>query len=1041
MQLQVLLGKIKAPPKSINEKLQFEKILSEDEIQEIENRDHDINLGTKGPNEVFIFKTHFRNPLGKKSDEFILVYRIVGVDNSSYALHVGAKRSEIDEELIYDNDNNIFYDRFSFKKDGKGDYTNKIDYDIDAAPIGYIHPGNYYIKISTRDESHTMSYLNDSLFKVVILPSSLSMKDFIAMANELIDIRTDIAVAPMGKQGFYVEKNIESLLNDLKRVGKYLKRINSNPKYKIVEQRKKIAKEKIKKFDEKTIRQLCMNSGKETIEQRIRCESNDIYENRIIFFVIVEIFKKIKKNIIRNAYSNKRLLNCLIKEQQQFFADSSVKIAEIVKFLGIPLQLDNKGFSSSNLSKQIKQIKSTTHDYFVRKCHDVKEGKKSLFRIALGKSNKFMNGRNFDESKSIFFLTENQGDITLNFYKHNVLTKKSSECFQNFKVSKCTFVLKMRNHYEYSWLFSVIENLKKPHCFIVDFWGEYKIDSQNETIIATVYGFESISEYKLTANTLPIDNIKPFIEVLYSDSFEKLNLIEMENKRYEKKIVFQRSTGELWDNVKFEKLKKINLLIKSILKLNIFSNLKVRKETWKSTQIFTNDKNYSSVVKILKKIDEDFGITEEVTANEIVIRKADELYEFWILIKMLKILTEEMGWKLKTVTFGYESISGERIDLKKIIRRFFLPSRPFLKSKNCKSSEALKFCLVHSLRENENENVLLEIRYNDCFKAIYNESPGSSTLFTDLRPDYCFDFAIVDQFDMIKTDNKKKPCKKRIFLDAKYRNYKEQGKFQYYTDINDIALVKYIERFSVDVSGEGIKKDILDEIKENEPAAAFIIHSDYNQRFVDFGGSICSEFAQFIKDKYDDYKVWLNTKSGEVNNKNIRNYRYPKFKEYPVFHVFKNIFWSKKIDAMPSKNVRSILGVDDVLDVNHLFGGFFMVPSNVDHFRTFMLMIMEYFFKETELTNGKHLYDCCWQCTGDGNIEKRKILLNSGYHKYHLQCDCGAFWVINHCDIQGHLLIKHKENNYHKFEKDPWYVYCPQCNYWERISQRKNEHF
>lgn len=212
---------------------------------------------------------------------------------------------------------------------------------------------------------------------------------------------------------------------------------------------------------------------------------------------------------------------------------------------------------------------------------------------------------------------------------------------------------------------------------------------------------------------------------------------------------------------------RILKLLNKCLSLSIFDEVENRNEKWRMTQIFTNDANYHRAYLKLKELDEIFDFSFDADEKSFPSEKMYQIYEWWILAKIIEFLVMKMKWR----TDG---------KFAETLRQLF---------NNAKNINNAPIHLTH-----ENSKMEMEIFYNTEIKESLKVGK------CHLRPDYLF---------RVTAGKTTKFC----ILDAKYRNYEQQGKkFGFYKDLRGVCLKKYIQ---------SIKKSTGKEI-----SMSFIVHSD-----------------------------------------------------------------------------------------------------------------------------------------------------------------------------------------------------------------------
>ena len=216
---------------------------------------------------------------------------------------------------------------------------------------------------------------------------------------------------------------------------------------------------------------------------------------------------------------------------------------------------------------------------------------------------------------------------------------------------------------------------------------------------------------------------------------------------------------------------KILEMLNKCLTLSVFDGVENCNEKWRMTQIFTNDANYRRAYLKLKELDEIFDFSFDADEKSFPAAKMFQIYEWWILAKIIEFLVVKLQFKV-------ENSPDNPVE---ILSRLF---------SRIESTQNATIRLTH-----ENSKMEMEIFYNTEIKD--SLKVGNCIL----RPDYLFKV----------TDDK---TTKFFILDAKYRNYEQQG-YNYWKekDLRGVCLEKYIQK---------IKRYTGKEI-----SMSFIVHSDW----------------------------------------------------------------------------------------------------------------------------------------------------------------------------------------------------------------------
>lgn len=306
----------------------------------------------------------------------------------------------------------------------------------------------------------------------------------------------------------------------------------------------------------------------------------------------------------------------------------------------------------------------------------------------------------------------------------------------------------------------------------------------------------NIFENRLLKNKL--SRLKNFIEVqtlqqkIRAESLQQNILAQIYQTRKlnaENKSLAENMRQNLYSQL--QKVTKIldasaNKILKTLnacLNLKVFSDADNKNENWRMTQIFTNDENYRRAYQKLKELDEFLDFSFDADEKFFPAEKMYQIYEWWTLAKILEFLVIKLNWQCDET-----------------------PVKIFGDIENLQNT---KIFLTH-------ENLTMEIFYN----TEINES--LQTTNCNLRPDFLFKVTAGD-------------TEKIFILDAKYRNYKQQGfKFWLEKDLYGVCYEKYIREIE-NFTGKKI-------------SASFIVHSDKTSdaekflgKYVVFNGNLLFE--------------------------------------------------------------------------------------------------------------------------------------------------------------------------------------------------------
>jgi hypothetical protein len=240
--------------------------------------------------------------------------------------------------------------------------------------------------------------------------------------------------------------------------------------------------------------------------------------------------------------------------------------------------------------------------------------------------------------------------------------------------------------------------------------------------------------------------------------------------------------------------------IGALLNLNLFRQLSNsdKMQTWKLTQIFSNDKNYSVLWRVLRRLDNKIEYTSECgidnNYDDFIVKKADRLYEYWTLFRTLSFLVNDQKWLIKRI-YKSENIYIEGEDL--LLRAL---KEYFSGGKDDTEGDGVAFELTHKI--DGGSEVPRHLKMNLTF----NKKIGRK------KPDF--------GFEITEYAGEQPGESHWFFLDTKYRNYSEMNHSWWYRDLSETALGKYL---------------FLCNEFDDQTMASFILHTD-KQRADYFGG-------------------------------------------------------------------------------------------------------------------------------------------------------------------------------------------------------------
>ncbi|MRG27753.1 nuclease domain-containing protein [Laceyella tengchongensis] len=397
-----------------------------------------------------------------------------------------------------------------------------------------------------------------------------------------------------------------------------------------------------------------------------------------------------------------------------------------------------------------------------------------------------------------------------------------------------------------------------------------------------------------------------------SDSLTGLNPSQAFRKMQVKRDAFEEV---LAGNIEEKKNHAKSLADSLLAKIDLLLQLPFLKATSEMvepivvSQLFIHDPFYSMIWNQLQEVYE-YVVVYELRDQAVSVHDIPKIYELWCYFKMIEILIREFGFELK----DEDELIGE------INRRFVQGT--FL--------DELSVELKHPVCK-----IKIQFSYNKKVAGFNRKG-----LPDYLTPDFTFEIQLVNDTQ----------SKTRVYVDAKFRDYHNQGYNKWKKDIIETAIKKYL----------------LNTTGTDQGDISFIVHSDetVGKKFEEEEGIAYSGY-------YDD---------------EIRNTRF--------------------IQELKSRDYFDHLG--------HRFGSFHLRPNSTESFKRWFRMLMEYHLGLIEIcwscgetssdkivkeksTIGVGTYYRCLSCRDfwvKSHCERNKHLLIKHFKNYHKESNLNEPWNV-----------------------------------------------
>ena len=696
----------------------------------------------------------------------------------------------------------------------KNQYAFEYESEPDTAVLGYVNTG--YTEIACFKKGNTEPKIKSYL---KVLPSSMTEIAYVRMINDILAVHRTLLESSKGKQSISLQKSwYNSLLeieNRLVKLEISFNQIEKNFYKRLTLIKFNINKHNIKKFNDKLLIQFATQPSKQKYKADKLLEDHNIYEHRVFLWALKELAKFIERTTtaIQDTILFEQKKNEF--EKSQIFSLFNLRSMKDLESLIDSLNVMSKDVIFDKLIK----CKNDKEEY--NEADPIVEGEVIFKNLIVYESEYFSDynmsyycsrgfiGNTF--TTTYFCCDENQGktnEFLLEFMSNNA--QRQELLYRELSKIK----VEIRNY-------SPIIKKGKTISLI----GKYCSQNTNGHVKYLFYEIESIyvnNELKREAPfSEAIDHLKRvyceqykpetdlFLKIEDADTLELLGKeLGAERKRFNS-LDEQFGIYNSYGSYKKALINKISDLMRRYSFLCHITP--TGNETWVPTLKFVNDPNYKAAYDIFHELNESYHFAEMNSRYSIIHQKANDLYEYWIFIKILEVLIIKQKWKLIKIN-----------DVKDVNKEISFIVSAVLSKQNNK----LQNCsLVFEHEIGNGKKAVLSFLYN---KDIFFEEPIDGT--KSLRPDYHFILEYENEAGRLE--------KKHFCLDAKYRNYNEQ-KGIWTKDINKVCIDNYLIKLRKDLRNKSSRVDNLNTRKDVEEdfIAAFIIHCD-NNSYAYWGGNL-----------------------------------------------------------------------------------------------------------------------------------------------------------------------------------------------------------
>lgn len=662
-----------------------------------------------------------------------------------------------------------------------------------------------------------------------VLPSSIDYEDYIEMINDLISIREDIVISDGSKVGIgnHWERKKDNYNECVGKIYNHIMQIDKNPKSKLSMDSIKMPYNKIKNIKPKTIIEKSLYPYKDKYFTTAGKEDFNIYENQMIKYSLIQIKDKIekyKKSYLKNIQYNKYHLEDIGQNISQIFnedIENKLIYLEDKKYenlIKIKNMLDSNRKDILGDNKDYIRIKFELDSYLGLLSIDSDINIVITFDEKLSEYKLDFQSNYYDDGNYNNLYDFETGKKNYKYvHKNDVISR-----WAKFETRKINLTYKSRDIRNIKFLYDQLSNRELNHINfdIIAKRQNYinpdplvrpeSINNDNKKKSILIECVKIISINGQSVPNYSHEQLEIFIEsnvigLNSVDIYEKIGFI----KSLQYKLERSKEQEQIFIN---DKSLDITLeKIDTLLSLDFIKNIKYKRDILKPTQIFINDFSYNKVFRELKGLNKKVRFLDNISPEMLFLKTTSNIYEYWCLFKIVDVLINDLAWKI-----------NNKKDVLKSIDKLLKYNSNF--DKPC-----VMINLEHKL--NNGDTLHLDLIYEG--KIYYNDSQYKT-------PDFQFRFRLDDKYTTWFGESKE--LEKTVYLDAKYRNYEEQGYKEFLNDINHVSIDKYYTTF-INTT--------------NESDVSFIVHSDKHNKYNCFGGNHIIDNGKIkevvIKDESENY--------------------------------------------------------------------------------------------------------------------------------------------------------------------------------------------
>lgn len=726
-----------------------------------------IDIGSKiqpKKEDEWVIPTHYREGQGDRLRQVAFSFDESLLPTDLVIIH------EVDGEkglqLTYNEEKNIWYQEIVFSPNKKGQY---YQYAINQITIGIMNAGTIAVSVIR----------NNQLLKKIhvhFVPSTLKMSDYEEMIADLYRIREELVrdeknLAQIAIRQRQTYMQLESQITKLHQA---IKNINAQPhKYlKLASVKKK--KSETSRFDLRAELEEYMSPGQPTYRHRIMKETTVTYENELMKQLLIDLSSYTKQQasvgVIRQLENEQIHLfnNSDLHLQRELGSIASLSDVNKVNYVRRSFQkaVDKYFNMEESVRKHINEIA----DYSISTpqtaglvyveltvdCSEIPTYKHEQSKAGIELRLNYDNSKEEFQARYYRWQTRD-GQIVNGYFNsyYGTISMASLHVYSHALIYEAFHHERLLQEMPTS---IVIKGYVLP--IQNGFDPVAKVNPYNPNFNIYAFQFQRITEVTIEGERVTVLPMQPDLQAFLNEKLplkiseawaaENLEEAVMRLNQLNQLIKLEERKKHVEQQVRdYEKLKET---VEHCLSLPLFKNvtLKTRLKSY-PTPLFLHDPNYRSAWSAIKAIDHELSASLYAQGSNQLVKtaKVEQIYEVWVLYKILAVATQQLGWSLKDGSV----------------------------------TEILDNYLIKGQLLEGFSTVLISDDWNI---ELYYEPRIDLRNGKYVMPDYVFRFVYQNM------------PKGLVILDAKYRDYKSQGVEKWRSDVEGVAIKKYGQMQAVD---------------------------------------------------------------------------------------------------------------------------------------------------------------------------------------------------------------------------------------------------